>query len=236
MGPAWEVKISFTGTPLKPPHVLQHVSCVRGATLYAIPPSLCTMFLDMYEQSLAKLVGGVMLLRTGQRQCNCKEHQGRNETYRNSTCGGQVGQFPALQVTPVDLRRSWDTLAHGGAPAACTIMGPSGRAGGPVKNDGSRKKGQAHRGRDYQSSRGSVMMLSKHHLAGDTSGSKIALSLSFSGDRACTFKLSLGNRRLPDTWTRTEHLVCSRAIFQCTNPRSSSRHNGSSHFLEGLRP
>ena len=33
--------------------------CQR-ATLYAIPPSVCTMFLHMYEQSLPKLVGGVM--------------------------------------------------------------------------------------------------------------------------------------------------------------------------------
>ena len=84
MGPAWEVKISFTGTMLKPPHVLQNVSCVRAATLYAIPPSLCTMFLDMYEQSLAKLVGASCFFRTGQRQCNRKGHQSRNDTHRNS--------------------------------------------------------------------------------------------------------------------------------------------------------
>ena len=36
------------------------VTSVRTGRLYVIPPSICTMFLDMYEQSLAKLVGGVM--------------------------------------------------------------------------------------------------------------------------------------------------------------------------------
>ena len=65
MGPAWEVKISFIGTMLKPPvvpgcamlHVLQHVSDVRAARLYALRP--CTKFIHMYEQSVPKLVGGV---------------------------------------------------------------------------------------------------------------------------------------------------------------------------------
>ena len=48
MVPAWEVKISFIGTMLEPPvvpgcamlHVLQHVSYVRAARLYAVPPSM----------------------------------------------------------------------------------------------------------------------------------------------------------------------------------------------------
>ena len=41
-----------------------------------------------------------------------------------------------------------DTLGHCGATAACTVMGPSGRAGGPVKREMSRREGQAHRGRE----------------------------------------------------------------------------------------
>ena len=49
-----------------------------------------------------------------------------------------------------------DTLGHCGATAACTVMGPSGRAGSPVKKETSGREGHGHR----QSSRGSVTMLS----------------------------------------------------------------------------
>ena len=53
-----------------------------------------------------------------------------------------------------------DTLGHCGAKAACTVLGPSGRAGGPVKKETGGREGHGHRGREYQSSRGSVTMLS----------------------------------------------------------------------------
>ena len=56
-------------------HVLQDILCVRAQILYAIPPSICTMFLNMYEQSFAKPVGSVM------RQCSRRGHQNRNKTF-----------------------------------------------------------------------------------------------------------------------------------------------------------
>ena len=44
-----------------------------------------------------------------------------------------------------------DTLGHCGAPVACTVVGPSGRAGGPVKENACRREGHADRGREDSS-------------------------------------------------------------------------------------
>ena len=58
--------------------------CER-ATLYGIPPSVWTMFLHMYEPSLAKLVGGVMATCVHSRldvevePCCTESHEGELE-------------------------------------------------------------------------------------------------------------------------------------------------------------
>ena len=41
-----------------------------------------------------------------------------------------------------------DTLGNCGATTACTVMVPSGCAGGPVKKETSGKEGHGHRGRE----------------------------------------------------------------------------------------
>ena len=79
-----------------------------------------------------------------------------------------------------------DTLGHSDTPAACIVLEGSGRAGPSVVVDAWRSE----RDGPSQHSLCTTTLRLKHHLAGDTNGSRIALSLSFSG----TFKLSLGNR------------------------------------------
>ena len=54
-----------------------------------------------------------------------------------------------------------DTLSHGGAPAAYTVMEPSGRAGGPVKKETNRRKGHIEDGR---ASRHEVLDLIRHDV------------------------------------------------------------------------
>ena len=83
---------------------------------------------------------------------------------QNSQCpAGREEQTPTPEPSP---RRPLhgarlDTLGHCCAPAACIVMKPSGRAGGSVKKDASKRKGHAHRGREFQSSRCSRPAVSK---------------------------------------------------------------------------
>ena len=56
-------------------HVLLHFLCVLAAIMYVIPPSICTMFLNMYEQSFAQPVESVM------QQCSRRGHPNRNKTF-----------------------------------------------------------------------------------------------------------------------------------------------------------
>ena len=57
--------------------------------------------------------------------------------FQNSPCpAGREEQTP----TPVKLATYMDTLGHADAPAACNVMKPSGRAGGPVKKETSRRE------------------------------------------------------------------------------------------------
>ena len=102
---------------------------------------------------------------------------------QNSPCpAGRGEQTP----TPVKLRCSWThwvmVVHQQRAPKRVQRTGWR-----PEKKDGSRRKGQAHRGREYQSSRGSVTML--------------LLSFEFCPPHGSSTVCSPGTRR------RTEHCV-----------------------------
>ena len=65
---------------------------------------------NMYPECEPQHCTTVITYRTGQTQwtlrCSHDGHQSRNKTNRNSTCTGQEGQFPALQV---ETLRHWSS-------------------------------------------------------------------------------------------------------------------------------